>query len=256
MVNGGSLNKKLVALAVAVVVSLGFVTASVRADLVSIASVTGSNGGDRYANGMTSLTDGSGIAKADASDPSTWTFDGSHYSDEWMAWYFKDGDGNPTTGLNGKLAWASLDFGTTSALQDLYIFNNNYAGGVSGMQDFNLYYADSPSVALPATPAKNTFADTGLTPEGDYDFSSGGWTLFNTSGNLTATQADVTVLDLSGVSARYLGIEILSNYGDTYNGGRVGFDEVAVTEGVIPEPSAAILAVLGALGLMLRGRRK
>ncbi len=45
--------------------------------LVEIASLTGSHGGDQYANGMVSLTNGSGITKADPDDPSTWTFNGS-----------------------------------------------------------------------------------------------------------------------------------------------------------------------------------
>jgi hypothetical protein len=84
-------------------------------------------------------------------------------------------------------------------------------------------------VALPAQPAKNTYSNTGRTPQGDYDFNSGGWTLFNTAGTLTATKAGISTVELRGVSARYLALEILTNHGDTYNGGRVGFDEIAIT---------------------------
>ena len=134
-----------------------------------------------------------------------------------------------TPGLNGKVAWACLDFGSKTPLGMLYLFNTNYAGGISSTDQFNLYYADSPAVALPAQPAKATYATTGLTPQADYNFSSGGWTLFNTAGPLTATKAGITSFNLPGVSTRYLAIEILSNQGDTNSGGRVGFDEIAVT---------------------------
>jgi len=46
---------------------------------------------------------------------------------------------------------------------------------------------------------------------------------------LNAAKAGITSLNLPGVSARYLAIEILSNQGDTAVGGRVGFYEIAIT---------------------------
>ena len=213
-------------------------TSSANAAIAPIVSLSGSNGGDQYANGMGSMIDGSGMNQTDPSDPSTWTFDGNHYSTEWMGWFF------PTPAINDKLAWASFDLGESTSLQDLYLFNNNYQGGISGVNEYNLYYADSPTVALPAEPAKNQFSATGLTPQGDYDFSSGGWTLFNTTGTLTAAQADTTVVDLSGVTAQYIAVEILTNHGDTYNGGRVGFEEVAVTAAPEGEPEAPTMSGL------------
>lgn len=208
----------------------GLALTSNAATIAPIVSLSSSNGGDRYANGCTSLTDGSGIDKsADPTDPSAWVFDGAAYQAELMSWYFKDGDGLPTTGLNDKLAWDSFDLGSSIPLETLYLFNNNYQGGVSGVNTYNLYYADSPTVALPSEPSKDQFSNTDLTPQGDYDFSSDGWTLFNTSGVLTATKNAISTVDLTGVSARYLAIEILTNHGDTYKDGRVGLDEVAIT---------------------------
>jgi hypothetical protein len=201
----------------------------VNADLIApIVSLTGSHGGDRYGNGLASLTNGSGMTKADPSDPSTWTFNGGAYADEWMASSLVVG-GVVTPGLNGKCAWASFDLGAAAMLSKLWLFNNNYQGGVSGTKEYNLYYADSPSVALPAQPDKWTYSNTGLTPQGDYDFSGGGWTKFNTAGVLTAPKAGTTSVDLSVVTARYLAVEILSNHGDTYDKNRAGFDEVALT---------------------------
>jgi hypothetical protein len=196
--------------------------------LVAITSITGSHGGDQYANGMVSLTNGSGITRTNPDDPSTWTMNGSVYQDEWMPTYLKVGNA-VTPGLNGKVAWASLDFGSKTPLGMLYLFNTNYLAGTSSTDQFNLYYADSPSVPLPAQPVKGNYATTGLTPQADYNFSGGGWTLFNTAGPLAATRAGITSLNLPGVSARYLAIEILSNQGDTESGGRVGFDEIAIT---------------------------
>ena len=194
-----------------------------RGDITTpIVAQTGSHGGDPYGNGMVSLTNGSGIAKAVTADPSTWTFNGSAYQDEWMANYL-------TGAGNSKVAWAAFDLGTAKSLTKLWLFNTNYGGGPSGVEQYNLYYAVAPAVPLPAQPGKGSYANTGLTPQGDYHFSSGGWTKFNTSSALIATATGIDSIDLGGMSARYLAVEILSNHGDTYQGGRVGFDEVAVT---------------------------
>ena len=197
-------------------------TAATAAPAATIVSQTGSHGGDEYANGMISLTNGSGITKTDPADPATWVFNGSAYADEWMATYLAGAS-------NSKVAWGAFDLGASKRLVKLWLCNNNYGGGVSGVAQYNLYYADSPAVSLPAQPAKATYATTGLTPQGDYNFASGGWTKFNTTGALSATKAGINSIDLTGISARYLAVEILSNHGDTYQGGRVGFDEVAVT---------------------------
>ena len=223
---------------------------AVNAALVPIAGVSASNGGDRYANGPISIINGSGIDKtADPSDPSQWVNSGGDYKDELMSWYF------PSPAINSKLAWISLDAGSSQDLGDLWLFNNNYGGGVSGINTYNLYTAVSPTVALPAMPNKNTFSSTGLTPAGDYDFASGGWTQFNTSGVLTVPKSGSTSVDLTGITAQYIGIEILTNYGDTYKGGRVGLDEVALMISDIPEPSTAILGFLGLMGLGFSRRK-
>jgi hypothetical protein len=212
--------------------------------VIPIVSVTGSHGGDQYANGMISLTNGSGITKSDPLDPSTWTFNSSAYADEWMASSLVT-NGVVTPGLNGKCAWASFDLGSSKILYKLWLFNINYSGGIAGTATCNIYYAVSPSVALPAQPAKATYSVTGLTPQGDYDFSSAGWTKFNTSGALTVPKNAITNVNLSGISARYIAVEILANWGDTYDKNRVGFDEVAVTGPEIFAP-AGLTATPGA----------
>ena len=120
--------------------------------LAPIVSVTGSHGGDQYANGMVSLTNGSGIDQStDPGDPSTWAFSGGGYQDEWMASYLKDG-GVPTPGTNNKLAWAVYDLGESKPLINFWFFNTNYAGGVSGVDQFNIYCRFTHSG--PARPAR------------------------------------------------------------------------------------------------------
>jgi hypothetical protein len=228
---------------------MSFAALSVAANAATIVPITGlssSHGGDRYANGVPAVNNGSGITKTDAADPSTWSFNGGAYGDELMS--------NPlASALNSKIAWDSFDFGTTTSLETMYLFNTNYQAGVSGINQYNIYYAVAPTVALPGTPNKNTYSTTGLTPQGDYDFAGvgTGWTLFNTSGSLTATKNAISTVDLTGVTAQYIALEILSNHGDT--SGRAGLDEIAFTA-AIPEPSAALLGGLGCL-LLLRRRK-
>ena len=138
--------------------------------------------------------------------------------------------------LNSKVAWAAIDLGASTAVDDLYLWNNTYQGGISGTKTYNLYYANTPIVALPAQPNKNAFSSTGLTPQGDYNFTGDGWTKFNTTGTLSVPKAGSSIVDLSGipVTTRYIALEILENYGDTYGGNRVGFNEMAVTR-FVPE---------------------
>ena len=230
-------------------VALALCLPSYSATLITINSVTASEWGDNYGTGAGAVINGSGIdTSANPSDPSQWVFSGTNYKDEWMATPFTAG--TTGTALNNKLAWISFDFGSVQSLDKMYLFNTNYQSGASGTDTFNLYYTNTPATALPAAPTKNNFSSTGLTPQGDYDFST--WTKFNT-GALSATKSAMTDYDLSGVSAQYVAIEILSNHGDTYDNGRVGMDEVAFT--AVPEPSALGLLALGGMGFLLRRRR-
>ena len=110
--------------------------------------------------------------------------------------------------MDGKLSWLApaipnspgwpSDLGAPSALDQLYLWNIRYQGGIAGTATYNLYYADSPTVALPPRPKPGAYSVTGLTPQGDYDFSSGGWTKFNTSGALSAPKAGNSIVTSAG----------------------------------------------------------
>lgn len=104
---------------------------------------------------------------------------------------------------------------------------------------YNIHYATAPGVSLPPTPNSKVKA-------GDYDFSSGGWALLNRGGALTlphdtsnSTPPEATVA-LGGISARYIGIEILTA-GDGTGTGRVGLSQVEVTAAVGPGGSPGMV---------------
>ena len=97
-----------------------------------------------------------------------------------------------------------------------------------------------------------------VTTSGDYDFASGGWTQFNNSGALefTSPSGENMRIDMSGVTAQYIGVEILSVYNPADL--RPGIDVAAVTIApvvAVPEPSSTALLGLGGLALILRRRR-
>lgn len=201
-------------------------SASLEAALVTISNLEG-HGEDGL---LSSLTDGVGFDKPDATDPSTWSNDGTSFTEEWYAAPLVDA-------TNSKIGWLTIDLGSSQTdLDELYIFNGNYSQGGAGRLgsgDINLYYALTPTTA-PATP-------------GDYDFSGGGWTSLSSG---SVPNSGQLVVDLSSIaSAQYIGIEILTTQP---NDARTGFDEIAVT--AIPEPSAVLLGSLGGL-LLLRRRR-
>ncbi|QTN32226.1 hypothetical protein HZ994_07745 [Akkermansiaceae bacterium] len=213
------------------------------ASILPISSITGFSGGDSYTpQDFTPLTNGFGITKPDANDPSTWTngaaspSGGAIYKDEWYDHYL-------VAAANGKLAWVSFDLGSAqTTLDNLYIINSDAQSNITATATFNIYHAVTPTVALPAPPGGNQAVD--------YDFASGGWTQLGSTqsiGVLTSAYA----YDLSGItSARYIALEIMTAFKPS--DGRVGFDEIAIT--AIPEPSAALLGGLGMLALLRRRR--
>jgi hypothetical protein len=213
------------------------------ATIIPFDSITGFSGGDQYTpQDFTQINNGFGINKPDANDPSTWsnggsTPSGATYQDEWY-------DNFLVSAANSKLGWISFDLGSSqTTLDNLYLINADAQSNVVATSTFNIYYADTPTVALPAPPGGDSAVD--------YDFASGGWTQLGTTRNLAVT-APAQAFDLSGIaSARYIALEIMTAHTDN---GRVGFDEAAIT--VVPEPSAfALLAgCFGLTWIMVRRR--
>ena len=217
--------------------------ATTKADLVVPSAITTFHQGDSLAGDGSNLRviDGSGMAKADPDDPSTWTISSTAWQDDWQG--FSTPSGNNT--------WAVLDLGApTPNLDQMHLWNvqENAPGNQSnrGMNQFNVFYATSPTVAPPAT-------GSSVSP---YDFSSGGWTqvagsfsLSQGSGNGDGGQS-FDVSDAAG--ARYIGLQITSNHG----GNRVGFGEVAFTTAAptgAPAVSTLPASSIAATGARLRG---
>ena len=197
---------------------------------VPVADIFGHNEQDNFGQGFISdMINGSGMNDNDADgvvgwpagegDPSTWAATSSQWQAEWQSRdLLGDGEEGEDLPTNGKIGWAIFDLGGSfSDLENLYLWNQRENNG-RFTASFNVYLAETPSVAPVHGPTNGSSID--------YDFSSGGWTLINTGGPLSGTFRGDQVVSLGGGTGRYVAIEILANNGDTE---RVGLAEVAIT---------------------------
>lgn len=252
-------------LALAAVAMVGLVTTSANADVINVASVTGHDGGNWPATlgHLTDMVNGSNVGgigtsdhnpgmdtSADPTDPATWLYSGSSWQTEWKANSRLDS----ITASNSKIGWAALDLGSViGGLDKMYLWNVRFQNNTENVATYNIYYSDTPTVGLPSTPNSKQNI-------GDYDFSSGGWTLLNGGGALGLAQntsnnnTPQSIVALGGISAQYIGLEILTAGNGTV-AGRVGLAQVEITSAAaIPEPAS--LAFLGLGGVMMLVRRR
>jgi len=217
------------------IVAVGLLAGAGKAAVIQVVDVYGHNERNNYAGMINDMIIGSGMNgygndgvvgwPAGEGDPSTWTATSNAYQAEWQSM----GTLDPSTSINGKIAWTVFDLGSvTPGLDKFHIWNERERLDRS-VDQYNVYYAATPSVAVVHGP---TSGSSNL----DYDFSSAGWTQlgstasmpFRSSGDGGAAQA---VLDLGGATAQYLAVEILSNRG--WNG-RTGLAEVGITASDAP----------------------
>ncbi|MCA9189842.1 MAG: PEP-CTERM sorting domain-containing protein [Pirellulaceae bacterium] len=231
----GNLGPQAILLLIGLLASMSAVA---NADMApnAIVGVTGMafHQGDNADPGDGSLSrifDGSGLTIGDAGDPSTWTHN-SRWQDNWQ------GQG-AFTNSETPGGWLVADLGAVrDDLAKLYAWNVREVLD-RGIQDVDVYVASSPT-ALPVTGSP-------------YDFSSGGWTALGAQTLPQATGADTAadaVLDLTGISGRYFGFNLKTNYGSTF---RTGVAELQFT--TVPEPSSIVLGMLG-LAIFGRFRRR
>jgi hypothetical protein len=247
------MKRKIASIAAA---AAGLVIAANAASVIPVTGVLASGSGN-YSGDTTKMTDGSGMNGNGTSggpltgDPSTWTATTNAYQAEWQSAGNTSGVLYTPTSANNKMGWGTFNLGSSQSLNELFIWNVRN-GTTTEIRNYNIYFADT-ALNLPGSSSKV-----------DYDFSvANGWSSFG-SFTMAATQLTLgngaeAVHDVSGNSAQYIGIEIITNngnYTDNGNGtasGRVGLAEFAVTA-PIPEPSAALLGSLGTL-LLLRRRK-
>lgn len=243
--------KKLLTTATAVLLTASMANAGT----VSIVDITGHNGGQRFGfpvGNLPNVIDGSGMTRPDLNDPSTWTATSNAWQNEWQS------NALLSSGINNKIGWVAIDLGSeVTQLDEMYLWNERENSN-RPIGEYNVYYASSPGTALPAQPGEQQVAaDVGFGP-GDYDFSSAGWTQLGGTNTMSWRNVDGAnvndIVNLGGISAQYIAIEILSNGGDA---NRVGLAEVAVTrvDSVVPSPTAALAGLIGLAGLASRRRR-
>jgi hypothetical protein len=182
------------------------------ASVINSSGITAFHQGDSLdGNGSIQKTiDGSGMAKEDANDPSTWTVNSTAWADDWQG-FSSDNTGNNT--------WVVVELdGSTADLGQMYLWNVAEGNALNrGVNGFDIYFSDTPTVTPPA-------ASGAVTP---YDFTSGGWTQLSTGNTLAQGTQNGDAgqsFDVSGAAgAKYIGLHITSNHG----GNRTGLAEIA-----------------------------
>jgi hypothetical protein len=211
------------------------------------------------ANGATPLVaayNNDTLVKINPDDVSTWLHGTTTSS--WTKTWQADGASSNLSNW-GKVGWIIFDLGSIQTeLEMMYLWNvtenNTTAQTQRGTKDFKIWYATTPG-NLPASNVVNA----------NYTFGEG-WTQLGTTQTLNIAPATATggqftydgAFDLSGIgSARYIAIEILTNWGSGTGGSdsvnRVGLAEVVFT--AAPEPSKVLLLLTGLFSLGLRRRR-
>lgn len=243
--------KKMIMMMVVVSACVGVCTTFAAQEVVvHPTGVTGHDGGNwpDYAGHLTDMLNGTDIGfltpdhlpgmdtSADTTEgtnnPAVWTWANGTYQATWHA----NSILASTNSANGKIGWVVIDLGeVVGGLSKLYMWASSISATESGkeqVRDYNLYYSSGAGIdALPPMPKSK-----GTT--GDYDFSSGDWTLIgsNTLGSVHGAVSNTNVL--GGVSARYIGIEVMTIAGvDT----RMAIAQVEITRALPPAGTVLII---------------
>jgi hypothetical protein len=240
------LNKRIIWAGIVFIHILHFGNAAI--EVVNPTGVTGHDGGNwpstlGHLTDMLNTTDvgfltgdhNTGMTVVDANDPSTWTYSGGSWGQEYK------GNSRLSGALNSKIGWIVIDLGSeVTSLSNMFFWNCRSQSTTENMQDFNLYYSSGVGIdALPAMP--NSKGTTG-----DYDFSSGDWTKLNAGGNLVLpvngsnNNTPQLTIDLEDISAQYLGIEVLTTGDNTKT--RIGIAQIEIARTRKP-PSGTLFKI-------------
>ena len=233
----------------------GLIAGSHAASVIQVTGVETSGFGN-YSGDQTKMTDLSGMngngtdGPGQSGDPNTWTATSTAYQAEWQSAGNNNGVLYTPNSHNNKMGWIVFDLGSSQAMGEIHLWNVRN-GTTTQTRNYNIYFADA-AVGVPTNDAVQDYSFTG----------ANGWSQFSSTFTMAATQGNGNgaedIHNVNGNSARYIGIEIITNNGNyTPNDGnqtatgRVGLAEFAVTA-AIPEPSVALLSGLGVLMLLRR----
>ena len=214
-------------------------------DLISGVTASASHNPFAPGRGADRMVDGSGLnSPANPDDPTAWTHTGGENEFGDNRNYLADARAGQTV-VDDK--WVAFDLGSVQELSAMNVFNFGVSAGVRnqrGTQNADVYYR---SDSLGGNANNNNVA-----------FDATGWTAFGsqvfTIGPTDGLAQGADTLDMSGITARYIAIDINTNHGDS---GFVGLGEVQFFN-TIPEPGSGALLSVGLLlvaGVLRRSRR-
>ena len=180
------------------------------ASVLAIAGVESSGYGN-YAGTQTKLTDASGMngntssGPGQSGDPNTWTATSNAYQAEWQSAGNTNGVLYTPNSHNNKMGWIVFDLGSSQAMDEIHMWNVR-AGVTTEVRNYTIHFSDT-AIGVPTNDAVQDYQFTG----------ANGWSAFG-SFTMAATQATgngaEAIHDVSGNSAQYIGIEILTNNGN------------------------------------------
>ncbi len=143
------------------------------------------------------------------------------------------------TPAGGGEEWFRVDLGDLYELDAVRVWNDTHSARAVAQAD--IYSSDF-----------NPLVDG---DPGNPDDNPANWTLeIEDQTFLPGVAVSQDVIDLSGITARYIAFAIDVNHGVTEN--LVGWGELQFSGTVVPEPRGALLALLAALGLAIFSRRR
>ena len=165
-------------------------------------------------------------------NPAVWKQNGN-YQNNWSA----NSKLDTNTTANAKCGWAVIDLGQIiNRLSNVFIWGAPGANDGEEAKEINMYYSSGVGIdTLPAMP--NSKSTTG-----DYDFSVGDWVKVN-SGYINLPYKPTTGLtpqatqNMGLVSARYIGVEIITMWDSAKTRPAIGQIEITMT----PPPAGTVI---------------